>query len=93
MTVWGQPLRVQRSMKTQTQPPTGVRRALQPRFLRRQTASENSALRNEATGPRKAQAARGGARYWGGAREEVSLEARGKGPSGNQQTSLCRASG
>lgn len=38
VTVWGQSLRVQRSVKTQTQSPSGLRRVLQPGFLRRQAA-------------------------------------------------------
>lgn len=36
VTIWGQPLRVQRSVKTQTQSPTRVGRVFQPGFLRRQ---------------------------------------------------------
>lgn len=40
VTVWGQPLRVQGPMKTQTQSPTRVRGVVQPGFLHRQTAKE-----------------------------------------------------
>lgn len=51
MTVWGQPLRVQRSVKTQTQSPTRVWRVLQPGFLSGQTTEEKTARRDAEAGP------------------------------------------
>lgn len=51
VTIRGQPLRVQRSMETQAQPPTGVGRILQPSFLRCQSALENQALSDSGAAP------------------------------------------
>lgn len=61
VTVWGQPLRVQRSVKTQTQSPTRVGRVLQPGFLRSQTAAENTPLCDAEAGPPKVRASEIGA--------------------------------
>lgn len=53
MTVRGQPLRVQRSVKTQTQSPPGIGRVLGSGFFRCQTAAEKRALSTQKQGPRR----------------------------------------
>lgn len=72
VTVWGQSLGVQRSMKTQTQSPTGVGRVLQRGFLRGHTALENPALSDSVTAPSPPKA-------WGGTGPNL-----GRGPGAGQ---------
>lgn len=68
MTVRGQPLGAQRSVQTETQSPTRVRRVFQRRgFLRRQTAMENRALSQAAAAPIPPRVEAGQGRAWGGA--------------------------
>lgn len=72
--VWRQPLRVQRSMKTQTQSPTRVGRVLQPGFLPSQTAAENTPLCVAEARPPKVRASGSGPIVGGGARVEWTVE-------------------
>ena len=51
VTFGGQPLGVQRSVKTQAQSPTRVGRVLQPSFLRRQSVFENQVLSDSEAAP------------------------------------------